>query len=262
MNDEQALLASILADPQDDAPRMIFADWLDEHDQGERAEYIRLAIELARWDCPRWRCDENGFRQKTIMEYRANAGGIVGVGQRQVPCHCGRVEALKREREMYADMPNPFGDNSIVWCTRNVRHQTSDMAIGCHFRRGFVSRITTTMSLWLAHGPAIVRCQPVEFVEVSDRRPFRSFDRNQEEWYWIEQTDGEFVVNPHRGRTREAMVPYSLFDAGLSYARFPTEAAARQALSMACLAFARAQSREPVKAEYASVDFSPLFVGP
>ena len=45
--DEQALLRAILADPGDDTVRLAYADWLDEHDQADRAEFIRVQIELA-----------------------------------------------------------------------------------------------------------------------------------------------------------------------------------------------------------------------
>jgi uncharacterized protein (TIGR02996 family) len=48
MNPEEAFLADILENPEDDAPRLVYADWLDEHGEGERAEFIRTQIELAR----------------------------------------------------------------------------------------------------------------------------------------------------------------------------------------------------------------------
>src|SRR4051812_1418443 len=44
MTDRDALLASIHATPDDDAPRLVFADWLDEHGEPERAEFIRLQV--------------------------------------------------------------------------------------------------------------------------------------------------------------------------------------------------------------------------
>src|SRR5207248_1002882 len=53
MSDEKALLAAIWAEPHDDTPRLVYADWLDENGQSERAEFIRLQCELARlgeWD--------------------------------------------------------------------------------------------------------------------------------------------------------------------------------------------------------------------
>jgi uncharacterized protein (TIGR02996 family) len=42
-----ALLASILASPDDDLPRLVYADWLDENGDPARAEFIRTQIELA-----------------------------------------------------------------------------------------------------------------------------------------------------------------------------------------------------------------------
>jgi uncharacterized protein (TIGR02996 family) len=43
-----ALLAAICANPADDTARLVFADWLDEHGEPQRAEFIRLQIEAAR----------------------------------------------------------------------------------------------------------------------------------------------------------------------------------------------------------------------
>jgi uncharacterized protein (TIGR02996 family) len=45
---DAAFLRTILADPDDDAPRLIYADWIDEQGDADRAEFIRLQIRLAR----------------------------------------------------------------------------------------------------------------------------------------------------------------------------------------------------------------------
>src|SRR5262245_65825725 len=42
-------LRAILAEPDEDAPRLVYADWLDEHGD-PRGEFIRLQIERARLD--------------------------------------------------------------------------------------------------------------------------------------------------------------------------------------------------------------------
>jgi uncharacterized protein (TIGR02996 family) len=47
MLEADAFLANILEHPDDDAPRLVFADWLEEHGQSARAEFIRVQIELA-----------------------------------------------------------------------------------------------------------------------------------------------------------------------------------------------------------------------
>jgi uncharacterized protein (TIGR02996 family) len=48
MRDETAFLRTILDSPEDDGPRLVYADWLEEAGDGERAEFIRVQCELAR----------------------------------------------------------------------------------------------------------------------------------------------------------------------------------------------------------------------
>ncbi|MBA4189924.1 MAG: hypothetical protein C0467_18220 [Planctomycetaceae bacterium] len=48
MSDEDALLAAIIANPDEDTPRLVYADWLDENGQEERAEFIRIQCRMAR----------------------------------------------------------------------------------------------------------------------------------------------------------------------------------------------------------------------
>src|SRR5205085_5003860 len=47
MAQEDTLLAAVRQDPEDDAPRLVYADWLEEHGDPARAEYIRLQCRLA-----------------------------------------------------------------------------------------------------------------------------------------------------------------------------------------------------------------------
>jgi uncharacterized protein (TIGR02996 family) len=44
----EAFLQAIIDAPEDDTPRLVYADWLDEHGDPERAEFIRVQCELAR----------------------------------------------------------------------------------------------------------------------------------------------------------------------------------------------------------------------
>ena len=48
MTHDEAFLEALREHPEDDAPRLIYADWLDEHGDPARAEFIRLQCELAR----------------------------------------------------------------------------------------------------------------------------------------------------------------------------------------------------------------------
>jgi uncharacterized protein (TIGR02996 family) len=53
MSDRTALLRAIIENPADDTPRLVFADWLDENGEPERAEFVRLQCHLTRARLPR-----------------------------------------------------------------------------------------------------------------------------------------------------------------------------------------------------------------
>jgi len=48
MSDSESLYRAILAAPADDAPRLVYADWLEEHGDMERAELIRHMVHFPR----------------------------------------------------------------------------------------------------------------------------------------------------------------------------------------------------------------------
>jgi uncharacterized protein (TIGR02996 family) len=57
MTQDEAFLQTIIECPDDDAPRLIYADWLEENGDPDRAEFIREQIRLARGgeENPLWR---------------------------------------------------------------------------------------------------------------------------------------------------------------------------------------------------------------
>jgi len=64
MSEADALIAAIRQAPDDDAPRLIYADWLDEHGQPERAEFIRVQIGLSRKPSRKFRAREAALLKK------------------------------------------------------------------------------------------------------------------------------------------------------------------------------------------------------
>jgi uncharacterized protein (TIGR02996 family) len=78
MPDEAGFLAAIRADPDDDTPRLVYADWLDERGGDAdvaRAEYIRLSIELARAGLgrivpPEWKAKQERVRALFVKHSR------------------------------------------------------------------------------------------------------------------------------------------------------------------------------------------------
>jgi uncharacterized protein (TIGR02996 family) len=50
MTEHDRLWQGVLDEPDEDAPRLVYADWLDDHGEPERSEFIRAQVELARLD--------------------------------------------------------------------------------------------------------------------------------------------------------------------------------------------------------------------
>lgn len=50
MNQRAQLMQAVIDEPDDDAVRLVFADWLQDHGEEARAEFIRVQIALAYWD--------------------------------------------------------------------------------------------------------------------------------------------------------------------------------------------------------------------
>lgn len=48
VNDDLAMIAFVEAHAMDDRPRLIYADWLDDHDEPELAAFVRLQVEVHR----------------------------------------------------------------------------------------------------------------------------------------------------------------------------------------------------------------------
>src|SRR5438067_6215579 len=67
MPTEEAFIQAIVADAEGDAPRLIYADWLDEQGESERAEFIRVQIALARMDEDDERRPELEVRERELQ---------------------------------------------------------------------------------------------------------------------------------------------------------------------------------------------------
>ena len=66
--DESALLAAVCAAPDDDLPRLVYADWCDENGRPERGELIRSQIELAKLKKDSARRRKLAFRCRELID--------------------------------------------------------------------------------------------------------------------------------------------------------------------------------------------------
>jgi uncharacterized protein (TIGR02996 family) len=73
MDQHEALLAAILDSPDDDLPRLIYADWLEESGRPFRAEFIRLQLDLARLPGDDRRRPELEQRERALLRKHERA---------------------------------------------------------------------------------------------------------------------------------------------------------------------------------------------
>ncbi len=128
MSDEEAFLAAIAEQPDEDTPRLAYADWLDEHDRAIRAEFLRLQIEIA--------------RKETLPRVIQNR----------------YVDLWKRNQELLdGHRKKLLGSLAKLPATVKIE-----------FRRGFVSEITLTCDQFDTFGFAIAKTLPLPRVTVID----------------------------------------------------------------------------------------------
>jgi uncharacterized protein (TIGR02996 family) len=177
VTDEAAFLAAIIERPDDDVPRLVFADWLDEHGQPERAEFVRVQVELAALPgCPV--CGNSGVYQKTVTRW-IDGLGECGVGSRPAPCwKCPRHALRRREGELLeypqrlqgGEPPQGLGWTCGYDDTPNGRRFSwlaldgPGEPIGYTFSRGFVSAVTLGWGDWVRHAAALLNAAPIRRV--------------------------------------------------------------------------------------------------
>lgn len=228
MSDGEALLAAILANPDDDAPRLVYADWLEEN--------VCDVPCLARygWNCKE--CNDIGHISIVLAE-RAEFIRVQCEIFRTMPakhadrCHCKGCKLRHRERELAtADIgksrlvgPFPLAVKLSGFTNdANVSHAICT--------RGFPSAITCTTADFLANIPALF-AMPIEKVTLSDKRPdYGPHVRPLFWWYG-------------HGEGRNSL-PENIFHLHLSSScqveNFNSEQAALDALSAACVNYGRA----------------------
>ena len=67
MNQESAFIDLVLQNPDDDGPRLVYADWLEEQGDCDHAEFIRLQCELARTQADDRRRLDSEYRQASLL---------------------------------------------------------------------------------------------------------------------------------------------------------------------------------------------------
>jgi uncharacterized protein (TIGR02996 family) len=149
------LLQAVVANPDDDLPRLVAADWLEEHGEPERAEFIRIQIERARSDQP-----EYAWREKALLN-NPLFGPLWALEA------CPHLVTLQFGAESGSQL-RAVGVNGVERIT---------------FRRGFPVAVNCHAEEWLNDGYKVLPRQPIETVSltrcdaVSIERWWASLDR-------------------------------------------------------------------------------------
>lgn len=121
MSDEDALLGAIAAHPEEDTPRLVFADWLDEHGRHARAEFIRVQVAIAQ---------KEHFPRAVLNRY---------------------VDLYRRNQELI--------DGHRAELLGPLAKLPADAEV--QFHRGFAERIELDVSNFLTHSRALVTMRPL-----------------------------------------------------------------------------------------------------
>jgi uncharacterized protein (TIGR02996 family) len=264
-----AHLAGILAVPEDDLRRLVLADWLEEHGEAERAEFIRVQVEQHRIRTGPCRFS----KIDTCFDRRRDAADVISTGCRSCSERAVRlIPLLDRERSLsgtaYREWASPFGD---------LVPKGGFFPAFMEFRRGFLTSVRCRLADWIGGemcprcegegvsltsdyhrmrncrhcdgtgrtpgvGPAVVAAHPVERVVVTDRIPMPASSGPQIDgaiWWYDRNQSGNDI---HPQSNLPAVVFERLDGTRLTAGSFlyPTAEAAAAALSDALLALARA----------------------
>lgn len=146
---EQAFLTDIARNPQDVTPRLIYADWLEEHEGASRAEFIRL------------QCEYNQLK--------------VTVCKDDESCVCKRQWEAQDRLEVIAKSETWRNWSDLKQLTDDLRIKNYDFITGCwkkrrwHFMNwnwinGFIEEITCSSFLWLKLHKRLLQHLPLQRV--------------------------------------------------------------------------------------------------
>jgi uncharacterized protein (TIGR02996 family) len=219
MDPADGFLDAICAAPDDDTPRLVFADWLEEHGEPERAEFIRVQCRIAR-------------------EPLACVTGrpLPGYGDFTARCRCPGCSLRRRE---YA-----ASRRHIVWDWHGTWAGTDD------WRRGFVYRVRAPCADFLLHAGVLFSRQPVEEVTLSDRGPGDPLSVHSVGFLWLpwprprDAAPGTHFWTPH---SAPDVLPWPLYQA-VCECRDKNVAEAeddcRRWLSAGCVRWGREEARK------------------
>jgi uncharacterized protein (TIGR02996 family) len=135
-SERDAILGTICDHPDDNAPRLVYADWLDENGDPERAEFIRWQIEIANLDPTSKRYEEifPKMRAKLSRKGKEWAGNITNRIGQQILFRRGFIEQisvlvgeLRKTYDMVLSKQEPLRKVTVKLCPNREILQVMQM---------------------------------------------------------------------------------------------------------------------------------------
>jgi len=208
MSDGDALLRTILEHPDDDTARLVYADWLEEHGQAERAGFMRAQV------------------KGEPVPKRPNRITRLAIGESGGAFLEWTNGSGKRDRAITAYSTTCGVAAYSAFTLANVeRNRQRNRVL---LARGFVAEITCPLDVFQKHAPALFAAHPIERVTLTDIRPTPvTTDDERPEWtYFIGTIDTGYHL------------PQEIYFQLWGEWRHSREAALN-ALSQACVAYGR-----------------------
>lgn len=172
MNEHDAFIRAVIEDPYNDLPRLVFADWLDEHDESDRAWFIRFQCNPAGYSI------DSAEREYNLVEKHIE--DWFGLS---------RMRGTKRTKLQDWHLSDHFSPNLVFNHGRATRRNPTRPRCEIAIRRGFFQSIEDCrLSWWLERGPRLVREHPIVQVK-TDRRPTPHppvSSNGETSWTWLE----------------------------------------------------------------------------
>ncbi|QEL18859.1 TIGR02996 domain-containing protein [Limnoglobus roseus] len=157
MTDRAALLAAITAAPEeDDLPRLVFADWLEEHGDPEWAFAVRVMCAAPH----EFDADVQVERMDVGRPSKDVAVALAWL-ETHAPYHLSMLLGGRRCEQMPGEW---------LWLT-----SCPELGLTVEWRRGFIARVRGPLEVARGHLPAMLAAQPVRRAEATDRRPHDRF---------------------------------------------------------------------------------------
>lgn len=177
---EQSLFDAVLANPDDDLPRLVMADWLDENGDPVRAQYIRDSIDF-----------HNHPHRDAILTKEYDARDGVN-------------DVWMRGFDLYRAIETAWMENGQKWAVESRTGLSATYNLT--WSRGFPGELLCDLNDFMLLAPYVGKKWPLTKVKLIDRQP----DPIGEEFCWLLMRPG---LESYQSRTLPVFL-FSLLKGG------------------------------------------------